>query len=176
MRSYQQGVGLIEVLVALVLLGIAVLGFTALQLRALAASHEAGRNIQAMNIARDLSERIRVNRDGLADYKKLVAPSVPKNCASGTGSQFCTAKEMAEYDYARVAEKATNLGMEIGILDCQGTASLERKCIYVAWEGTTPSNGADPADGSVNMNCTNGAAYVPEAKCIFVEVYNYDKP
>lgn len=42
MRSYQRGVGLIEVLVALVLLGVAVLGFTALQLRALAASHEAG--------------------------------------------------------------------------------------------------------------------------------------
>lgn len=59
----QRGVGLVEVLVALVLLGIAVLGFTALQIRAVAASADAGQNIQAMNIARDLSERIRMNRD-----------------------------------------------------------------------------------------------------------------
>ena len=172
MRSYQRGVGLIEVLVALVLLGVAVLGFTALQLRALAASHEAGRNIQAMNIARDLSERIRVNRDGLLNYKKI---STPKNCANGTNAQYCTATEMAEYDYDQVSKKATSLGMELAILDCQGSAGYERKCIYVAWEGTTPSDGAAPTDGSVNMNCTNGAAYVPEAKCIFVEVYNYDK-
>ena len=45
----QRGVGLVEVLVALVLLGIAVLGFTALQIRAVAASADAGQNIQAMN-------------------------------------------------------------------------------------------------------------------------------
>lgn len=51
---------------ALVLLGIAVLGFTALQIRAVAASADAGQNIQAMNIViRDLSERIRMNRAGL---------------------------------------------------------------------------------------------------------------
>lgn len=167
MRSYQHGVGLVEVLVALVLLSIAVLGFVALQLRAVAASHEAGRNIQAMNIARDLSERIRTNRDGLADYKKVTSP---ENCASTQGAntgKFCTAKEMAEYDYMQVSSKAADLGMNIDILDCQGAASLKRKCIYVAWGGTTPTN------GTALTNCTNGTAYLPEAKCIIVEVYNY---
>lgn len=160
MKKYQKGVGLVEVLVALVLLAIAVLGFTALQVRAIAASHEASRNIQAMNVARDLSERIRSNRDGLLDYKE--AASV-KNCAS----TFCSAKEMAEYDFQQVNEKVTELGMELALNDCQGTAALKRKCIYVAWEGTTPTNGTS------NPHCTNGTAYLPEAKCIIVEVYNY---
>lgn len=173
MRSAQQGVGLIEVLVALVLLAIAVLGFVALQLRAVAASHEAGRNIQAMNIARDLSERIRANRDGLLEYKKVAST---QNCASDAGEsgkpgysagKFCTADEMANYDYAQVSTKAANLGMSLDILDCQGAATLKRKCIYVAWEGTTPTN------GTAATNCTNGTAYLPEAKCIIVEVYNY---
>ena len=163
MRSYQQGVGLVEVLVALVLLAIAVLGFTALQMRAIVATHEAGRNIQAMNIAQDLSERIRVNRDGLLDYK---AAATVNDCSSTT---FCDATQMAAYDYKVVSSKADELGMQLAVLNCQGDTSLQRKCIYVAWEGTTPTNGTGGTD------CTNGVAYVPDAKCIIVEVYNYDE-
>lgn len=163
MKSYEDGVGLVEVMVSLVLLGIAVLGFAALQMRAIAASQEAGRNIQAMNIARDLSERIRVNREGLLDYKKVSA--IEKDCSLTS----CTSKQMAEYDFEQVNVKAKDLGMDISILDCQGNSNLERKCIYIAWEGTTPT------DGNNSPHCTNGAAYLPEAKCIIVEVYNYDK-
>ncbi|MDA3579930.1 type IV pilus modification protein PilV [Acinetobacter ursingii] len=160
MRANQTGVGLTEVLIALIILAIGVLGFVALQLKAVAASNEAGRNVQAMNIARDLSERIRANRDGLLDYKKTDSP---KDCASA----FCSPSEMAGYDYQQVSSKASALGMNLDILNCQGGAELKRKCIYVAWEGTTPTNGTAVTD------CTNGTAYLPEAKCIIVEVYNY---
>lgn len=159
----QKGVGLVEVLVALILLSIAVLGFVALQMNAIASTHEASRNVQAMNIARDLSERIRVNRDGLLEYKQ--ATDAVKDCAA----IFCDDKEMANYDFQQVLNKAENLGMSLDVLDCQGPASLKRKCIYVAWEGTTPTN------GSGSSNCTNGVIYVPNAKCIIVEVYNHDE-
>ena len=87
--NQQKGVGMVEVLVALLLLAIGVLGFSALQLRAVEATSEAMNQVQAMNLARDLSERIRVNRDGLLDYKKV---ATPKNCANGALSIFCTAK------------------------------------------------------------------------------------
>ncbi|MFV5264149.1 type IV pilus modification protein PilV [Acinetobacter courvalinii] len=168
MQSYQRGVGLVEVLVALVLLAIVVLGFVALQIRAIAASHEAGRNIQAMNIARDLSERIRVNRDGLLDYKTIDSNQAVQDCASGSGlASFCNTKQMAQYDYKQISNKANEIGMQLAILDCQGSPTLKRKCIYVAWEGTTATN------GTASTDCTNGAAYIPEAKCIIVEVYNY---
>ena len=68
MIKTQKGVGLVEVLVALVLLSIAVLGFVALQIRAVAATNEATMNVQATNIARDLAERMRINRAGLRGY------------------------------------------------------------------------------------------------------------
>ena len=45
MMKRQTGVGLVEVLVALVLLSIAVLGFVALQIRAITASNEATMNV-----------------------------------------------------------------------------------------------------------------------------------
>lgn len=84
MINAHKGVGLVEVLVALVLLSIAVLGFVALQVRAVAASNEASMNVQATNIAQDLAERMRMNRSGLAEYKNIATPST--TCAS----TFCT--------------------------------------------------------------------------------------
>lgn len=156
----QRGVGLVEVLVALVLLGIAVLGFTALQIRAVAASADAGQNIQAMNIARDLSERIRMNRAGLNEYK---ANATVTDCAAN----FCTSDQMAAYDFKQVQLRAENLGMSIAVNDCQGS-TLKRKCVYVAWDTTTATN------GSGGNHCTNGTAYNPNAQCIIMEAYNYD--
>lgn len=159
MMKRQTGVGLVEVLVALVLLSIAVLGFVALQIRAITASNEATMNVQATNIARDLAERMRMNRDGLAGY---VANTDTTDCATA----FCTPENMAKYDYRQVNNRATDLGMSMDVLNCQGS-TLVRKCIYVAWEGTTATNGTGISD------CTNGAAYVPNAKCVIMEVYNY---
>ena len=159
MMKRQTGVGLVEVLVALVLLSIAVLGFVALQIRAITASNEATMNVQATNIARDLAERMRMNRTGLAGY---VANTDTTNCATA----FCSPEDMAKYDFRLVSSRATDLGMSMNVLNCQGS-TLVRKCIYVAWEGTTATNGTGSSD------CTNGAAYVPNAKCIIMEVYNY---
>ena len=160
MKNTQKGVGLVEVLVALILLSIAVLGFVALQVRAVTASVEAGMNVQAINIARDLSERMRMNRAGLDEYKNVSSP--PTTCATA----FCSANDMAKFDYAQVKTRATNLGMSMNVLNCQGS-TLVRKCVYVAWGGTTAT------DGTTSTNCTNGTAYVPNAKCIIMEVYNY---
>ena len=116
-------------------------------------------NVQATNIARDLAERMRMNRDGLAGY---VANTDTTNCATA----FCSPENMAKYDFRLVSSRATDLGMSMAVLNCQGS-TLVRKCIYVAWEGTTATNGTGSSD------CTNGAAYVPNAKCIIMEVYNY---
>ncbi|NLN56744.1 MAG: type IV pilus modification protein PilV [Gammaproteobacteria bacterium] len=160
MIKNQQGVGLVEVLVALVLLGIAVLGFTALQIRAVSASADAGQNIQAMNIARDLSERMRMNRAGLNDYE---ASATVLDCSA----RFCTSSEMAAYEFNQVRLQAEDLGMSIAVHDCQGS-TLKRKCVYVAWDTTTATN------GSGGNHCTNGTAYNPNAQCIIMEVYNYD--
>lgn len=161
MRNIQKGVGLVEVLVALILLSIAVLGYVALQINAISASQEAAKNTQAMNIVRDLSERIRLNHSALEQY---VASNNPKDCSAN----FCTTEELAKYDYNEVLKKAENLGLSMAINDCQGNATMKRKCIYVAWDGTLPTNGtASPA-------CTNGTSYLPDARCVMVEVYNYD--
>ncbi len=49
-------------------LAIGVLGFVALQYRAVEATAESVYRVQAVNLARDLAERIRVNRGAFAAY------------------------------------------------------------------------------------------------------------
>lgn len=57
--SYQHGVGLIEVLVAVLLLSIAVLGFSALQVRAVSATDESLVRTKSMTLVRNLAEVMR---------------------------------------------------------------------------------------------------------------------
>ena len=71
-KKNQLGVGLVEVLVALVLLAIGVLGFTALQLRAVDATSEALTRSQATLILRGLTESIRANPNGQSSYPAAV--------------------------------------------------------------------------------------------------------
>ena len=57
--SYQHGVGLIEVLVAVLLLSIAVLGFSALQVRAISATDESLVRTKSLTVVRNLAEVMR---------------------------------------------------------------------------------------------------------------------
>lgn len=61
MRQYsqQRGVGLIEVLVAVLLLSVAVLGFSALQVRAISATDESLVRTKSLTIVRNLAEVMR---------------------------------------------------------------------------------------------------------------------
>jgi type IV pilus assembly protein PilV len=174
-KKTQTGVGLVEVMVALLLLGVAVLGFIALQVRAISASEEAGQNVQAMNLARDLSERMRMNREGLLSYEP--SSNTPAACDE---TQYCNPTDMAHFEYAQVEERAEQQGMAINILDCQGVNNtFRRKCIYVAWgktEATDASSTSSSSDASSDESaaCTNGTSYEPNAQCVIMEVYNYE--
>ena len=174
-KKTQTGVGLVEVMVALLLLAVAVLGFVALQVRAIAASEEAGQNVQAMNLARDLSERMRMNREGLLSYK--ASSTTPTAC---DGEQYCNSADMARFEYAQIEERAEQQGMRINVVDCQGVNNtFKRKCVYVAW-GKTQANDASETSSASDASddestaCTNGTSYEPNAQCVIMEVYNYE--
>ena len=169
----QKGVGMIEVLVALLLLAVGVLGFTALQLRAVDATAEAQSRIQAMNLARDLAERIRANRTAYTAYvTQLTATTQAKTaspaCLQTDETNPCTtAAQMAAYDAAQVITRADNLGFKINMPDCPvASGSATRKCIYVAW-GDTQAQDSTTATNA----CTKGGSYLPQARCTVMELY-----
>ena len=167
----QRGVGLMEVLVSLVILAIAVLGFAALQFRALDAIQEANDRTAAMTLARDLAEKIRVNRTQLSKYKSEIntpGNATTKNCiradgsgASVTNTPMCTRAEMATFDARQLLGAAKQKNMTMIINDCQGG---DRQCVYVAWGGTVIT-------ATSQANCMVSGVYVAGAKCLVMEAY-----
>lgn len=164
-KKIQQGVGLIEVLVSLLLLSVVVLGFVALQVKAMEATYESNQSTQAMIIAKDLAERMRVNRAGQSEFQSPSPYNTARNvnCAA---SSVCTPRDMAAYDFAQVSQQARNQGMQMAVLRCPGF-TMNRYCVYVAWDNTTATN------GNANTDCTHDAAPVQGSKCVIMELYNY---
>jgi type IV pilus assembly protein PilV len=86
------GFTLIEVLITMLILAVGVLGIAALQFRGLQYSHDAYLRTQVNNLAFDMAERMRLNRENAADYVAEVddyeVPAVrPADCVvDGVGS------------------------------------------------------------------------------------------
>lgn len=161
----QQGVGLIEVLVALVLLAVAVLGYVGLQYRSLDATVEGSSRVEAMALARDLAERIRVNRNALNDYTtQLKTAAEQAKYKTDCEKNNCTETDMADFDVAQVVTKANTLGMSMNIMPCPKNQN-SLNCIYVSWGETSPTNGDGAGD------CTKDNAYHRLSTCIIMETY-----
>lgn len=162
--SHQRGVGMMEILVALLILAIGVLGFVALQYRALEASAESTNRVQAITIARDLAERIRVNRNAFTTYRtELGTAANQKAYKTNCLTTNCSNTDLADFDVSQIVSRATTFGMTMNIMNCTGTNN--RSCIYVAWGDSSATDGTGTGD------CTNGNAYNPTSTCIIMETY-----
>lgn len=142
-----RGVGMVEVLVALLVLSIGVLGYAGLQLRALKSTGESHFRTQAMAIAQDVIERIGVNQDGEVTYvtdtnwdQSYIGASVPTGwdqCISAA----CTATQVAQWDILQARWMAASLLPSGKVLAdrCVG-AGVETLCITVSWGGQTTAD------------------------------------
>lgn len=168
----QQGVGMIEVMVALLLLAIAVLGFSFLQMRAIDASAEAMSKLQAVNLARDLSERIRANAEAYPVYLQGINQNQSSqqglNCIqTGTATPCQTAAQLAQFDVAQIQQLAQVQGMQVRMPQCKTVANqAERHCIYVAWGHTKAID-----DDVEKTACTRQGNYLAKAQCVVMELY-----
>jgi type IV pilus assembly protein PilV len=95
----QSGFTMVEVLVALVVLAIGLLGIAALYLNSLQSGRTAIYRTEAINLAADLADRIRMNRTAQAAYGTLYADvETPVAACATTGG--CTDAELASTDLA----------------------------------------------------------------------------
>jgi type IV pilus assembly protein PilV len=95
----QSGFTMVEVLVALVVLAIGLLGIAALYLNSLQAGRTAIYRTEAVNLAADLADRIRMNRTAQAAYDvAFTGVKVPVAACATTGG--CTDIELATTDLA----------------------------------------------------------------------------
>jgi type IV pilus assembly protein PilV len=103
MKRSQDGYGLLEVLISLVVISIGALGFTKAQISALHITSDAELRTSAAILLQDMAGRIQANAgeawQGLNSGYETGAPTLNINCLSTNGS-ICTGNEMAKHDLA----------------------------------------------------------------------------
>ncbi|MFK7814876.1 MAG: type IV pilus modification protein PilV [Gammaproteobacteria bacterium] len=130
------GFTLMEVLVALAVLSIGLLGMAGMQLFSLKSSHDAYKRTQATLFAYDLIEKMRANRDealsGGYDSALNAIPATVPNCQISN----CSTTQVANYE---LAEWKCGLGSYTGNVSC--AAPLNATPILPNGDGSVDRNG-----------------------------------
>lgn len=96
-RLSQNGISLLEVMIAVLVLSVGVLGAASLQLNAIRYSASADHATRATLIARDVLDRIRANSSALGSY---AAPSITGACAPNLGGATAATQDIADFTQA----------------------------------------------------------------------------
>jgi type IV pilus assembly protein PilV len=126
----EHGFGLIEALVALVVISVGMIGIAALYGQGLRASSTAYYRTQAVNLASDMADRIRVNRRGGASYGGAGANN---NCDPGGGIDCSPAQRAAQDLFAWQAQVGNLLPGGVGVVQFAGTTP-PTYTIAVTWQ------------------------------------------
>lgn len=130
----QKGLGLIEILLAVLLLGIGAVGLASMQIKAKRMTYEAVQRSVATSLARDIIERMRNNPGALASYvvsnygdnDNRTEPT--PDCSSAT----CTTTQLAAHDlweWERALLGATETTVDGGNTSLVGGLHIPRACI-----------------------------------------------
>jgi type IV pilus assembly protein PilV len=127
---FQRGFGLIESLVAVVVISVGMVGIAGLYAQGLQASGTALYRTIAVHLAADMADRIRANRLGNAAYGDAAANG---NCDAG-GDTDCTIAAMAAHDLlAWQAQVSAQLPDGAGVVQHAPTTP-STYTIRVAWQ------------------------------------------
>lgn len=96
----QQGITLIESLIALIIAALGILGIIGVQMRTLTDTSSTVRRAQAIRLIEDLSERLKVNPNAIAVLGSYTTSfsNTPTQPSCGTGSSGCDRTGQAEND------------------------------------------------------------------------------
>lgn len=193
-KSGQIGVGLIEVMVALLLLTVAILGYTALQGQAIKSTNEAYERTQSLVMMRTIAEKIRANPSGITTYENQInastTNSAPNNKCGLNGqtvTALCTPAEIAEAESYLLKTELANYDFQIQMHPCPNTGGtgtdaatniMFSYCLIAAWGETTPTIGTDDETdclterviGEDNSIEAAGGNYHARATCMMMEI------
>lgn len=88
----QQGIGLIEVLITILVIAIGLLGLAGMQAQSMKSTYQSGQRSQAIWIAQELAERMRANPKGVSNqhYQTAINAVRTEIEADKTGSTPCS--------------------------------------------------------------------------------------
>lgn len=164
-KAAQNGVGMVEVLVALLVLAIGVLGYAGLQLSALKNSEDANNRAQATLIAQEALERFSANQANMATYLDETNWGAGASAAGGAPPGDCIGADcngpaLASWDIAQLRWQAANRLPNGKALTKSCDSSGDVSCVIVAWD----DQNADACVSGGTLNTNEGS------HCVVMEV------
>ena len=147
-KQFQQGVTLVESMIALLVISIGLLGIASLQITAMSQNASSLHHSQAVWYAYNMSDRIRANIGQFANYDGIdTSNSYSQDCLSAA----CSNAQMLTADAADWAAMTGNLPGGRGVI----TSTADGLLVSVMWDdegtGATGTNcGTDP---NVDLTC-----------------------
>jgi type IV pilus assembly protein PilV len=135
-KRWESGFSMVEVMVALVVLAIGLLGIAALYLNSLQSGRTAIYRTQAITLAADLADRVRMNRTAQAAYATLFADAeVPVAACDTIGG--CTDGDLASTDLANwkaeIAQQLPNGEGQVAVTAPAGAGEPATYVVTVRW-------------------------------------------
>ena len=134
-RSHNRGFTLVEVLVALVVMTVGMLGVAVLYVEGLRMNRTAIHRTLAVSLAADMADRIRANNQVPAGYAGA-GPGANNNCVNGPAT--CSPVEQAQDDWfwwSRDMSGHLPVGTQANI-NVVGVGNLNRYEISISWPET----------------------------------------
>ena len=106
-NTRQQGVSIVEALVALVILSVGMLGIAGLYLMSVQSNRTAQIRTAAVNIINDFGDRVRSSHSSMPAYASAMG-AVPPAAATNCAAVACTPTQVAAYDLRNMYDAAIN--------------------------------------------------------------------
>ena len=159
-RYAQQGISMIEVLIAILVLAVGALGFAGVQVVAMQKAENANYRSSAMLIAQDAVERIQANSAALDDYLDSDPVATPTTSPTQKCASDCTVSALDLAQLAWSADRSLPNG-QIKIDECDFNGQT---CVVLNW-------GEQEEDVNSIEDCTsdNGINLSEAANCLVME-------
>ena len=162
----QRGASLVEVLVAMVILAVGLLGLVGLQGRLHVLQMESYQRAQALILLTDMANRVALNRANASSYVSASTAGVGVGAACPVANTSRTERDLREWCLALQGAAETSGGNNVGVM-VGGRGCIQRPdlnvdeyLITVAWQGLAPVS-APPASVDCGKTLYNGAAGSP---------------
>jgi type IV pilus assembly protein PilV len=166
-RELQRGATLVEVLVAMIILAIGLLGLVGLQARLQVLQLESYQRAQALLLLHDMAGRLAVNRQQAGSYVTTSPLGAGMTCPTSTATradidkmQWCNGLQGA----AETIGTSTKVGAMVGGRGCVESIGPNAYMVTVAWQGMAPI--PQSPERAAAVTCGAGEYDTADSPCV----------
>lgn len=149
--KYHSGFTLLEILVALVVLAIGLLGAAGVMLNSTRMASSSYLNAAAQQFAYEITDKMRANQTGLQSGGYALASGASATYSTDCSQNTCSAADMAKYDLALWLAEVQTLPNGAGTITTSASGSVTNVTVNISW-GDVQVHNLAKASASISIS------------------------